>query len=202
VSDDLAGFGVPDFLPLATRRALHAEEIREHREAKEAEAERERRAEAHRSANLAMFKDMAEARGQHISAMELATGQVAGRTLGDIFAEASAMADMADAREAARERRDSGERLTLCIDSPPATRAETAEGREIKNTIRHFADQHPDSDVIDRAIVASEAAEGAAQKPARHMSDAGAASTRRSAGPGTAKPIGARPRGPAGQIGS
>jgi len=108
---------VPDFLPLATRRALHAEEIREHREAKEAEAERERLAEAHRSSNLAMFKDMAEARGQHISAMELASGQVAGRTLGDIFAEASAMADMADAREAARERRDSGQRLNLCIRS-------------------------------------------------------------------------------------
>jgi len=158
VSDDLAGFGVPDFLPLATRRALHAEEIREHREAKEAEAERERLAEAHRSSNLAMFKDMAEARGQHISAMELATGQVAGRTLGDIFAEASAMADMADAREAARERRDSGERLNLCFgEASRAKAAETREGREILNTVRHYQALHQDSDVIDRARIASAA---------------------------------------------
>jgi len=156
VSDDLAGFGVPDFLPLATRRALHAEEIREHREAKEAEAERERRAEARRSANLAMFKDMAEARGQHISAMELASGQVAGRTLGDIFAEASAMADMADAREAARERRDSGQRLNLCIDSPAATRAESPESRAVLNTVRHYAELHPEADVLDRAAIAAE----------------------------------------------
>lgn len=158
MSDDLAGFGVPDFLPLRTRRALQAEEIREHREAREAEAERERRAEAHRSANLAMFRDQAEARGQHISAMELATGQVAGRTIEDIFAGASAVADMADAREAARERRDSGERLNLCFgETSRAKGAETPEGREILNTVRRYAALHQDSDVIDRAKIASAA---------------------------------------------
>jgi hypothetical protein len=157
VSDDYAGFGLPDFLPLATRKALQAEQAREHREAREAEAERELQIEARRSADLAMFRDQAEARGQHVSAMELATGQVAGRTIEDIFAEATVMADMADAREAARERREDGERLNFCFDSPPATRAETAEGREVRNTVRHYAEQHPDSDVIDRAFIASEA---------------------------------------------
>jgi hypothetical protein len=64
---DLAGFGIPDFLPLATRKALRAEEIREAREAREVKREREQRAEARRSADLAMFRDQAEARGEHVA---------------------------------------------------------------------------------------------------------------------------------------
>jgi hypothetical protein len=155
---DLAGFGVPDFLPLATRKALQAEEVREYREAKEAEAERERLAEAHRSANLAMFRDQAEARGEHVSAMALATGQVTGRSIGDIFAEASAAADIADAREAARQRREDGERLNLCFgETSRAKAAETPEGREILNTVRRYKALYQDSDVIDRARIASAA---------------------------------------------
>lgn len=87
----------------------------------------------------------------------MATGQVPGRSAAEVLAAAAVMAEREDAREAWRERREGGERLVFCFDSPPATRAETAEGREIKNVVRHYADQNPDSDVIDRAIIASEA---------------------------------------------
>jgi len=92
-----------------------------------------------------------------VSAFQLATGQVPGRSAAEVLAAAAAMADREDAREARRERREGGERLNFCFNSPPAVRAESPEGGEIVNVVRHYASQHPDSDVIDRAIVASEA---------------------------------------------
>jgi hypothetical protein len=136
---------------------MRAEAAREYREARDAELEREQRAEAKRSAAMVLYAEQAEQRGEYVSAFQLATGQVPGRTAAEVLAAAEVMADREDARQAWRERREAGERLNFCFDSPPATRAETAEGREIKNTVRHYADQNPDSDVIDRAIVASEA---------------------------------------------
>jgi hypothetical protein len=154
---DLAGFGIPDWLPLATQKALRAEEAREYRAARDAEIERDQRHEAKRSAAMALYAEQAELRGEHVSAFALATGQLPGRTAGEVLAAAAAMADIEDRREEARARRAEDGPLNFCFDPPAATRAETAEGREIRNTVRHYADQHPDSDVIDRAIVASEA---------------------------------------------
>jgi hypothetical protein len=153
---ELAGFGIPDFLPLATREVLAAEEIRE---ARDAEREREQRAEIKRSAALAMYKDQAEARGEHVSALALATGQVTGRSTAEIFAAATAMADMDDAREAARQRRADSERLNLCFPGMPVSRSEpkTPEDREVANILRHYQEIHGDTGVIDRAIIASEA---------------------------------------------
>jgi hypothetical protein len=159
VSDDLAGFigDIPGWLPRSTQKAIRAEAAREYREARDAELEREQRAEVKRSAALALYAEQAEQRGEHVSAFQLATGQVPGRSAAEVLAAAAAMADREDAREAWRERREGGERLNFCFNSPPAVRAESPEGREIVNVVRHYASQHPDSDVIDRAIVASEA---------------------------------------------
>jgi hypothetical protein len=96
-------------------------------------------------------------RGEHVSAFALATGQVPGRTAGEVLAAAAAMADIEDRREEARARRAEDGPLNFCFDSPPATRAESPESRAVLNTVRHYANQHPDSDVIDRAFIASEA---------------------------------------------
>lgn len=159
MSEDLAGFigDIPGWLPRSTQKAMRSEAAREYREDRDAELEREQRHEAKRSAAMALYAEQAEQRGEYVSAFQLATGQVPGRSAAEVLAAAAAMADREDARQAWRERQEAGERLNLCFDSPPATRAETAEGREIKNVVRHYADQNPDSDVIDRAIVASEA---------------------------------------------
>ena len=159
MNDDLAGFigDIPGWLPRSTQKAMRAEAAREYREARDAELEREQRAEAKRSAAMALYAGQAEERGEYVSAFGLATGQVAGRTAAEVLAAAEVMADREDARQAWRERREAGERLNFCFDSPPATRAETPESRAVLNTVRHYAEQHPDSDVIDRAIIAAEA---------------------------------------------
>ena len=159
MSEDLAGFigDIPGWLPRSTQKAMRSEAAREYREARDAELEREQRHEAKRSAAMALYAEQAEQRGEYVSAFQLATGQVPGRSAAEVLAAAAAMADREDARQAWRERQEAGERLNLCFDPPAATRAETAEGREVKNVVRHYADQHPDSGVIDRAIVASEA---------------------------------------------
>jgi hypothetical protein len=117
---DLAGFGDQPWLPLATQRAMRSEARRELAQAKQDAAEREQRAEAKRSAAMALYAQQAEERGEAVSAFALATGQVAGRTVTDILAGAAAMADIDDARAAARERRQASERLNFCWD--PATR--------------------------------------------------------------------------------
>jgi hypothetical protein len=159
VSDDLAGFigDIPGWLPRSTQKAMRAEAAREYREARDAEIERDQRAEVKRSAAMALYAEQAEQRGEHVSAFALATGQVPGRTAAEVLAAAAALADREDAREAWRERREGGERLNFCLDSPPATRAESPESREVLNTVRHYAEQHPESDVIDRAHIAAEA---------------------------------------------
>jgi phosphopantothenoylcysteine synthetase/decarboxylase len=158
MTGDLAGFGIPDFLPLATRKAMRADEIREAREARDAERERDQRAEASRSANLALYKDQAEARGEHVSALDLATGNVAGRTPADIFAAAAAMADMEDARQAAQQRRENGERLNLCFgETSRSTRPLSKDEREIENTMRRYREVHADAGIIERELVRYEA---------------------------------------------
>jgi hypothetical protein len=159
VSDDLAGFigDIPSWLPRSTQKAMRSEAAREFREARDAELEREQRAEVKRSAALSLYAEQAEQRGEFVSAFALATGQVPGRTAGEVLAAAAAAADMEDAKAAAKARREEDGPLNFCFDSPPAARAESPEGREVRNTVRHYADQHPDSDVIDRAFIASEA---------------------------------------------
>src|SRR5437763_23403 len=106
---------------------MRTEAAREYREARDAELEREQRAEAKRSAAMALYATQAEERGEFVSAFALATGQVAGRSAAEVLAAAAVMADREDARQAWQERKENGERLNLCFDSPPATRAETAE---------------------------------------------------------------------------
>jgi hypothetical protein len=160
VSDDLAGFisDIPGWLPRSTQRAMRSEAAREYREARDAELEREQRHEAKRSAAMALYAEQAEQRGEHVSAFQRATGQVPGRSAAEVLAAAAAMADREDAREAWRERREGGERLNLCFaETSRAARPESPESRAVLNTVRHYAEQHPDSDVIDRAFIASEA---------------------------------------------
>lgn len=93
---ETAGWGVPSFLPPGVaRRMVHAD-AQEAIAAKQAEAERELLAEERHSRAMALYCQQAEARGEEISALALATGQVRGRSVQDILTAASAAADCAD----------------------------------------------------------------------------------------------------------
>jgi hypothetical protein len=157
VSDDLAGFigDIPGWLPRSTQKAMRSEAAREYREARDAELERDQRHEAKRASAMALYAEQAEQRGEHVSAFQLATGQVPGRTAGEVLAAAAAMADIEDRREEARARRAEDGPLNFCFDSPPAVRAQSPESRAVLNTVRRFAEAHPEADVIDRAAIAA-----------------------------------------------
>jgi hypothetical protein len=104
---ELAGFGDnSSWLPVRVQRALAAADAAERREARHAEAARADAADAAREKSLAAYKAAAELRGEVVSAVALASGEVAGRTVADVFADARAAGDRDDARAAARDRRD------------------------------------------------------------------------------------------------
>ena len=103
---EIAGWGVPGFLPPAVARRALRDDAREAIESKRAEAERELLAEERRSRAMALYAEQAELRGEVVTAMQLATGQVSGRSIADILAAASAAADRDDVITAARLHRD------------------------------------------------------------------------------------------------
>ncbi len=102
---DQEGFG---WLPPSVARRMAAEEQRERREAREAERARQARAEAAQERAVALYAAQAQARGEDLSAMRLASGRGLGRTVEQTLADAIAAADHQDAREAARAKREAG----------------------------------------------------------------------------------------------
>jgi hypothetical protein len=105
---DLAGFGDAAWLPARVQRRIAAEEHAEAREARRSEAARVEAADAAREKSLGAYRAAAEARGETVSAMALATGEGIGRSMADVFADAIAAADHEDARQAAQARREAG----------------------------------------------------------------------------------------------
>src|SRR5215468_8965915 len=101
-----AGWDVAGQLPPSIARRLAQADAQDAIAAREAEEARELRAESSRSANLALYREQAARRGEEISVLALAQGRVAGRTVGDILAAASAEADAQDARAAVRATRE------------------------------------------------------------------------------------------------
>jgi hypothetical protein len=91
-------------LPAGIQRRMAASDAAEAREGRAAEAEREARREAAHERALTAFRSAAEARGEYVSGVALATGQAGGRSLADIFAGVEAAADREDARLGAAER--------------------------------------------------------------------------------------------------
>jgi hypothetical protein len=105
---DLEAFGAAAWLPARVRRAQAAEDAAERREARRSEAARAEASDAAHDRHLGHYKAACELRGEHVSAMALATGEDIGRSLDDILADAIAAADHEDARQAARAHREAG----------------------------------------------------------------------------------------------
>ena len=145
---ELAGFegGLPGWLPPAAARSVAEAERVCARESRHAEAEREARAESSRSRAIEAYRIGAGLRGEVITPLQLATGAGLGRSLADVFDEARRMADLDDARQVARVKREGQGRPVplqhVEFDEPQihtAARSET--GLKIFNRARHFRDR-------------------------------------------------------------
>jgi hypothetical protein len=120
-----------------------AEEAHERVQAAAEEQARADRAEAWRDRNMAMAREQAEARGEVISAIALATGQVRGRTVQDIFRSAIEASARQDAVDAARLRRDgegAPERLHVFVGEPVIHAARSERGLVMFNRFRRWKD--------------------------------------------------------------
>jgi hypothetical protein len=83
---ETAGWGAaPSFLPPAVARRALRDDAREAIEARRAEAEQEARREELRQRALSLYAEQATARGELVSAVALATGQVHGRSIAEIL---------------------------------------------------------------------------------------------------------------------
>ena len=139
---ETAGWGVPGFLPPRVARRMLQDDAREALAARQAEQEREQRAEERHSRAMTLYREQAEARGEEFSALALATGQVRGRSVQDILAAASAAADRDDMITEARLHREGHgdpEPLHVFVDEPVlAGRSVTPTGRAIATRARRF----------------------------------------------------------------
>ncbi len=133
----------PVWLPLAVRRAMAAEERAEAQQARESARVLAERTEARRSADLAMFAAVAEARGEYVDPVQLSLGKVGGHTLAGVLESARMAAEREDAAAELEERRKRGERLNLIGElEDPSTRsvpAMTTTRRAIEKRAERFA---------------------------------------------------------------
>ncbi len=168
---EMAGFaGAGSWLPASVQRRMAPEDAHERAEARRAKLERADQADQARERSLAAYRAAAEQRGEVVSAMALASGEVTGRDLGDVFADATAAADREDARQRARDRRESGE--VVFIDEPvirDAGRSEPLWTYEMDRELRRAHDLHGDLvQVMARADYPSALAAARRHSPHRH----------------------------------
>jgi hypothetical protein len=125
--------------------AQAAEDAAARREEREAERAREARREQLADGALSLYRSQAESRGEAVSAMAIARGEVGGRDVLAILADATAAADREDARQRARDRRED----VVFLDSEPvihgASRSAWPESEwELDRQLRRAADLHTD----------------------------------------------------------
>lgn len=142
MSDPLAGFGPIPCLPKSVLVAWRAEERAEAQQARRDAEARAERVEARRSADIAWAAQRAAERGERVDPVAVASGRVAGRSVGEILAEAAAAADYESWRaENDAKRRELG-RLNLTGElEPSATRSApmTPTRRAIERAAERFA---------------------------------------------------------------
>jgi hypothetical protein len=103
---EVAGWGVPGFLPPAVVRRMARDDAAETRQARLDEAEREQLAEERHARAVTLAVQQAEARGEVLDTMALARGEVRGRSIPEILAAAAAAGAAADRGDEMRAWRD------------------------------------------------------------------------------------------------
>jgi hypothetical protein len=119
------------------------EDAHERVQAAAEEQARADRAEEWHQRNLAMAREQAEARGDVVSALQLARGEVRGRSIQDIFAgaiEASARQDAVDAARLHREGAGEPQKLHVEFGDPILHHAVTPAKRAILNRSRRWTE--------------------------------------------------------------
>jgi hypothetical protein len=160
--------GVAAELPVQIRRRMAAAEAEERRAERDQAADRERLAEERHQRALTLAVQQAEGRGEYASVMEIATGQVRGRTFEEIFRAAAEAGDREDAIAAARANRD-GKLTHITFDEPrllyPAARSSV--GQRIFNRARRFGEAQRTRAAAERAAEASRNDFGIVESPRR-----------------------------------
>jgi hypothetical protein len=133
----------PAWLPLSVQRAQRAEERAEAQQARESARALAERVESRRAADVAMFASEAEARGEYVDPVALATGRVTGRSAADVLESARMASEWQDAEAEREERRKRGERLQFVglLEDPSARGGVpmTETRRAIERTSERFA---------------------------------------------------------------
>ena len=140
---EVAGWGIPPWLPERVARRCVRDDATEAKAAREAELAREERAEARRAEVMAAYVSERHALGDSVDLMALAQGASPGRTIADILAAAVAAGDREDMVTEARLRRDGHggpEPLHVEFGEPVLLQARSETGRKIFNRARHFRD--------------------------------------------------------------
>jgi hypothetical protein len=157
VTETTAGWGIAAELPVAIQRRMVLAEAEEHRIEREQAAERERLAEQRRQRAMTLAVQQAEARGEYVSALAIATGQVQGRTFEQIFAAAAEAGDREDQIAAARANREAG-RVHIEFGEPNIIHAPAARssiGLRIYHRARRFGEAQRTRAAAERAAEAS-----------------------------------------------
>jgi hypothetical protein len=135
------------WLPVRVRRQLVAADAREAVQEQRDVAGREARDEARRAGAVALYVEQAAARGEDVSALDVATGRVSGRGLDEIFGDALEAASRADAVSVARASREGTvpEPVHVFAGEPvihqPAQQQRGAVALAMANMRRHFDDR-------------------------------------------------------------
>ena len=98
IMDGTAGFGSPPWLPLSVRRAQAAEERAEAQQARAAQRVLASVSRRGGRLTLTMLAAEADARGEYIDPVALATGRVTGHSLADVLETARMASEWQDAR--------------------------------------------------------------------------------------------------------
>ena len=141
-------------IPRASAKQIAQEDRLDRQREREHARQLAERVEARRAADIQMFAEQAAARGEDISVLAVATGQVQGRSVADILADAAAQGD----REDYRASRDPEGRLNLVGElAPPVTRSASVSpaGRTLQRRLQLFRERNDarrSADVADSAL--------------------------------------------------
>jgi hypothetical protein len=145
MSGDLAGMdGILGLLSDRTRRQIADAEARERAQsARDAEVAEVWREAVHQQA-LRVYVEMAQGRGEDLSAADIAMGRVSGRSIQEILAAAVAAAAEQDRAEVYRGSRQSAELVHVNVAEPvlhEPVAARSGIRLALHNRMRHFADR-------------------------------------------------------------
>jgi hypothetical protein len=144
-----------DWMSDRLRRQIAALDAQEQAAAVREERDREAKRETAHERALQAYKVMADARGEDVTAMDLAMG-FGGRTMAEVIDHARAQSDREDAAEAAREARQGQARVPIFVGEPQIVEAVSPQKRQLLNRSRRWREYQDRRRSADAAKAAME----------------------------------------------